>query len=551
MLENKNFLSRLFGAILPKKDEKQKFLSPVPENLNDGSLTVDLSGFYNRFLNLGYSFQNEVDLINTYREMAYSSDVDLAVEDIVNEAIVTTDDASPTTINLDDLPDDEVSVETKEKIRVEFENILILLDYSKKAYELFKQFYIDARLYFHIIVDNDKKKEGIQELRYIDPRKIRKIRIIKTSTTLSDASRVVIVDELKEYFLFDNNGITSNDPHAMSGTGAELDVSGICFVHSGLIDPSSQTIFSHLHKAIKPHNQLKMIEDSVVIYRLTRSPERRIFYIDTGSLPTPKAEEYVKGIMNTYKNRNTYNSVDGTMSSQNLQMSMLEDIWLPRSGNSQGTQVDTLKGGENLGEMDDVVFFQKKLYKALNVPVSRLESDGGFTLGRATEITRDEIKFRKFIDKLQKRFSLLFDDLLGKQLQLKGLVTEEEWDYLSSKIKYEFASDSYFAELKQSEVWRDRISLANEAVNLGESYFSKEFIAKEFLKHTEEEIQAIQDENDGMEVNDGEIVTDDDEVSVKTPQKRPKPIKNLQDIDMGRETNINKDKKETKTKEED
>lgn len=534
-----NFFKNLFGAILPAKQENTNIKSPVVKEAEDGSVVIDVSG-YTRSVNLNYQFASETDLINFYREMSYFSDIDLAIEDIINESIVGNEDEQAVSIDLDHFSDKNMSKETKEKIKAEFDTILKLLNFRKKCYEIAKRFYVDGRLYFHKIVDEEDKKNGIVELRYIDPRKIRKIRIIKSTPEYSGNSHIKLIEDFEEYFIFDPEGLNNSQNIATATIGGKIDPSAVCFVHSGLIEPQSSTIFSHLHKAIKPYNQLRLLEDSAVIYRLTRSPERRVFNIDVGNLPPDKAEEHVRKQMNSYRNKETYDPSTGSMSSQNLTMAIIDDIWLPKGANGSGTTIDTLSGGETLGEIDDILFFQKKLYKALNVPISRIENEGGFSLGRTTEISRDEVKFRKFIDKFQKRLSLLFDDLLGTQLILKEICEEDEWEKIKDDISYKFLSDSYFSELKEAEMIRERISLAKEAMDLPE-YFSKKYIAEEILKHTEEEIEDIEDEQD-------EFGLDSEEESSNPNMKT---LQNLDDVDnsFGSGTN-SKETKNINNKEE-
>lgn len=505
-----NYISRLFGKILPKK-QTQNIVTPITQKAVDGSFVVDISGYSTNLLDFGYSYQNEVELVNTYRKMAEYSDVDNAIEEIVNEAIITDGGQLPVSINLDEL-DEYISPEIKEKIRTEFDNVLTLLNFKNECYNLFERFIVDGKLYFYVAL-NENASDGILEFRYIDPRKIRKIRIVNTTPNHSkEGDMVYLVEDVDEYFMYDEKGLSFFDLGRGTGSGTKIDPSSIVFVHSGKVDPHSQTIYSYLHKAMRPYNMLKLSEDSLVIYRMARAPERRVWKIDTGNLPPNEAESHMKSVMNTYKNKLSFNSETGDVSAQNLQLSMQEDIWLPLSADSQGTQIDTLSGGENLGELDDVIYFQKKLYKALGVPISRLESEKGFSLGRSTEITQEEVKFRKYIDKAQKQFSKLFSEALGKQLRLKNVCNGEEWEFLTSKISYDFLADSFFSELKEAEVMRERISLAEDAIRLGDSYYSKEYIAKHILKHTEEDIQEIQDENEDSFENDGEISTEEDDL---------------------------------------
>lgn len=485
----------LFGFSFGKKGEttaQQKKNSKnvesfVPPAFDDGSILVDSAGVWATHLDIEGAVRNEFELITRYKDMATYPEVDSAIDDIVNEAIVSDEDQTPVSIVLDDLPK-SYSEKTKDQIRDEFDYILRLLNFNNDCYEIFRKWYIDGRSYFHKIIDATRVKEGIQELRNIDPRQIRRVKEIRRMPAAERPSpHVDLVEVVDEYFLFNPRGITL----ANHNVGMRINLDAITYVHSGVVDKRSKMILSHLHKAIKPHNQLRMIEDAMVIYRLSRAPERRIFYIDVGNLPKAKAEQYIQSIMNKYRNKLVYDGTTGEIKDDKRYLSMMEDMWLPRREGSQGTSVDTLDGAKNLSDIEDVVYFQRKLYKSLNVPITRLDSDTGFSIGRATEITRDELKFTKFINRLRKRFSLLFDDLLRTQLICKGICTADEWDEMKEFIHYDFVSDSYFSELKEAEVMRDRISLASAmgVDKLEGIYFSREYIKRNVLRLTEDEIE--------------------------------------------------------------
>ena len=489
----------LFGFSIGRidKDEKKKksFSLPEPE---DGALEIGPTGSaYGTYVDLEGFAKNELELIKKYREMAAYPECDQAIDDIINEAVVVNREESPISISLEK---SNLSEDIKEKIHIEFKEIVRLLDFRKIGYELLKKWYVDGRMYFQIIIDAKNPKRGILELRPIDPLKIKKVRQPK----IKQGSKGPELDTsaFQEYYLFNEQGIT----HQAGGQTIQISADTVSYVHSGVLDPEKKLVLGHLHKAIKPLNQLRMIEDAVVIYRISRAPERRIFYIDVGNLPKIKAEQYLRDIMNKYKNKLVYDSNTGEIKDDRKHMSMLEDYWLPRREGGRGTEISTLPGGENLGELADVEYFQKKLYKALNVPSSRLDQDSGFVLGRAEEISRDEVKFTRFIERLRARFQILFNDLLEKQLLLKQVASHTDWSLIKDELVYEWQSDSHFAELKEAQMMRERLGvLVNDMGYRDEvvgQFFSKDYVRKHILKLTQEEIDDMENQME-LEKADG------------------------------------------------
>ena len=491
-----------------KEDVPEERLQPftAPENV-DAAITVDAptvtGGVYGTYLDLEGTVKDEIELITRYREMAMNPEVELAVDDIINEAVITEQGKSPVAISLGDI---DIPDPIKQKISDEFSEILRLMSFDEYAYDIFKKWYVDGRLYYHIMIDTKNPKDGIQELRGIDPRQIKKAREIKGKKLQND-KLISLPRNVTEYYIYYPGGIAKR----VSGMGAPDTQNGlkiaedaISHVHSGILDPTKKMILGNLHKAIKPMNQLKMLEDATVIYRLSRAPERRIFYVDVGNLPKVKAEQYLSGIMSKFKNKTVYDTDTGEVRDDRKHMSMLEDFWLPRREGGRGTEITTLPGGTNLGEIEDVIYFKKKLYKALGVPVSRLEPEGSFSLGRATEITRDEVKFGKFVNRLRYRFTSLFDDLLGKQLQLKGILSKQDWDVIKTMVQYNFRQDSHFSELKHTEVMRERMEIAQTMDEYIGKYYSQKWLRKNVLSQTEEEMAVIDNEI-ADEVDSGEI----------------------------------------------
>lgn len=478
-----------------KKDlEQQKAKSFVLPDNDDGAVTVEgVAGSYGAYIDFDATVKNEFELVTRYRELALLPEVDFAIDDIINEMVVMDGESEPIKLNLSNL---QYPSAVKKSIEEEFQNILSLMDWSNQAYEIARKWYIDGRLYFHIIIDPKTPSNGIRELRYIDPRQIRKVREIERE--LDAETGVELVRVMDEYYMYNARGISYNNTMSYSQLGmvggTKITNDCVCYAHSGIVDKYSASVLSHLHKAIKPINQLKMMEDAMVIYRIARAPERRIFYVDVGNLPKAKADDYLRSVMQRYRNKLQYNIETGEIKDERRFLSMLEDFWLPRREGSQGTSIETLPGGENLGEMEDVEYFQKKVYRALNVPVSRLDSQVSFQLGRAAEITRDEVKFAKFVNRLRVRFTHLFDELLQKQLVLKKIINPEEWLKIKEQIKFDFNTDNHFAELKNAEIIRNRMELINTIDPFTNKYFSVNWIRTNILKQTRDEQAQIDKE---------------------------------------------------------
>ena len=478
-------MAQLFGFQITRakdKGEQASFVLPDPES---GATTS--AGFYSEFLDIEGQTKSESDLIRRYRSTSEHPECDLAIEDIINESINIDEYRQAVSINTDDIP---YSGKIKRRIRDEFSQVLKLLDFTNKAHDVFRRWYIDGRIYFHKIVDEEDPQKGIQELRYIDALKIKRIRKIEKAETKKKSPTLNV---LEDYYLYNEQGVTSANTGSSGsvGTAIKITADAIAMCGSGLFDPTKALVLSYLHKAIKPVNQLRMIEDAVVIYRIARAPERRIFYIDVGNLPKVKAEAYLKDVMNRYRNKLVYNASTGEIKDDRQQMSMLEDFWLPRREGGRGTEITTLPGGQNLGEIDDIVYFQKKLYRSLNIPVSRLESDSGFSLGRGAEITRDEVKFTKFVQKLRNKFNTLFNDLLKTQLILKGVIAEEDWQGIQENLKYSYMKDGHYAEMRDMDVLRERLDILNSMEPYIGDWFSKEYVQKHVFRMTEEEINKM------------------------------------------------------------
>jgi hypothetical protein len=473
-------MAELFGFQITRKkqeqDPKQNFTTPQAD---DGTTTVAAGGYFGSYLDMEGTAKNEADLVRRYREISLHPECDQAIEDICNEAIVSSEEKDSVRVILEDLP---YGSEVKKRIDEEFLNVLKLMNFSTKGFEIFKRWYVDGRIFYQKLIDRENPKNGLTELRYIDPRKIKKVREIKKSRSASDLS---ITNDYEEYFMFNEKGVAGST----SGSGVRIAADTIAFCSSGLVDQNKNMILSYLHKAIKPVNQLRMIEDAVVIYRIARAPERRIFKIDVGNLPKQKAEQYLRDVMARYRNKLVYDANTGEIRDDRSYMNMLEDYWLPTREGGRGTDITTLPGGQNLGEMADIEYFQRKLYRSLNVPVSRLEPSTGFSMGRSTEITRDELKFTKFVQRLRKKFTELFNDFLKTQLILKGIIAEEDWSVIQSNIKYDFLQDGHFAELKESEMLKDRVLLADSLEKYVGKYFSQEYIRKFIFKQSEKEIK--------------------------------------------------------------
>ena len=484
-------MAEFFGFEIKRKEKELGAVTPPATD--DGTYDISGGGFYSTILDTDGRSRTEDDLIRRYRDIAIQPECDSAIEDIVSEAIASDERDMCVSIALDNL---QVSTSIKKRIKEEFERILQLLDFNNKAHDIFRRWYVDGRLFYHKVIDTKSPRKGIQQLRYIDPRKIKKVREVQTDKK----GGVDVVKKFIEFYIYNQHGHQVNN----TSTGVKLTFDSISYCPSGLIDMHKGTVLSYLNKAIKPVNQLRMIEDSVVIYRISRAPERRIFYIDVGNLPKIKAEQYLKDVMNRYRNKLVYDASTGEIRDDRNHMSMLEDFWLPRREGGRGTEITTLPGGANLGEIDDITYFQRKLYRSLNVPISRLEAEQNFSLGRSTEITRDELKFTKFVGKLRKKFSVIFNDLLRTQLILTGVIAEEEWKSMSEHIQFDFLQDNNFTELKNAELLKERLEMLSQVENYVGTYFSKEWVKKNVLHLTDDEIGEMQKQMDSEGDDNGE-----------------------------------------------
>jgi len=483
----------LFGfEISRRKSEEEQLAQPsiTPPNNEDGALTISSAAYYGTYVDLDGTAKNEVELISRYREMAMQPEIESAIDDIMNEAIVQDDDGKIIEIVLDDLDQPE---KIKKAIKDEFHTILRLFNYKHMAQDIFRRYYIDGRLYYNVIIDKQDPIAGIKELRYIDPRKLRKVREIKKKK--DERTGAEIVDVFNEYYIYNDKVVTGSSSN-YGPVGVRITTDSILSVVSGLMDSRRAVVLSYLHKAIKPLNQLRMIEDATVIYRISRAPERRIFYIDVGNLPKLKAEQYLRDIMVKYKNKLVYDAQTGEVRDDRKFLSMMEDFWLPRREGGKGTEITTLPGGQNLGELEDVKYFQKKLYNSLSVPISRLEPNQGFSIGRVAEVTRDELKFAKFVDRLRNKFSDIFNQALRVQCVLKGICTADEWDQFKEHIYYDFIKDNNFSELKDAELMRERLSLLSAVDPYTGRYFSQAWIQRNVLRLTDDQIKEMQSEID-------------------------------------------------------
>ena len=482
----------LFGFTIARDKEEvestvQQSFSP-PSN-DDGALTITSAAYYGTYVDLDGTAKNDVELISRYREMAMQPEIESAIDDIVGEAICQDDDGRILKIVLDDLKQPD---KIKKAILTEFDTVMRLLNYKNMAQDIFRRYYVDGRLYYHIIIDRENPTAGIKELRYIDPRKLRKVREVKKQK--DERTGVEVMNVINEYYIF-NDKVNTGSSANFGPIGVRITTDSIVSVVSGLMDSRRAVVLSYLHKAIKPLNQLRMIEDATVIYRISRAPERRIFYIDVGNLPKLKAEQYLRDIMVKYKNKLVYDANTGEVRDDRKHLSMLEDFWLPRREGGKGTEITTLPGGQNLGELEDVKYFEKKLYKSLNVPISRLNPEtSGFSLGRTGEITRDELKFAKFVDRLRNKFSDLFDQAMRVQCVLKGICTDDEWKQFRENIHYDFIKDNNFSELKDAELMKERLSLLGAVDPYTGRYFSQAWIQREVLRLTDDEIKEMQKE---------------------------------------------------------
>ena len=510
-------MAKLFGFKIPDGEESKSkgVVSPVPPSDEDKSDFYVSSGFYGQYVDIEGVYKNEQDMVRRYREMCLHPECDSAIEDVVNEAIVSDLDDSPVEIELSNL---NASDRLKDVIREEFKNIKNLMNFDKKCHEIFRTWYIDGRVFYHKVIDLDNPSDGIQEIRYIDPLKIKFVREAdKTGSNRLSPFEVAKngndpksadAPKLNEYYVYDPSGGKKGGgiyPSQNAKGAVKIAKDAITYCTSGLVDRNKQTVLSYLHKAIKALNQLRMIEDSLVIYRLSRAPERRIFYIDVGNLPKIKAEQYLRDVMNRYRNKLVYNADTGEIKDDRKYMAMLEDFWLPRREGGRGTEITTLPGGQNLGELADIEYFQSKLYKSLNVPSSRLDSSGGFNLGRSSEILRDEIKFSKFVGRLRKRFSQVFNDMLKTQLILKNIITPEDWNELEDHIQYDYLYDNHFADLKKNELLNEQLGVVASMEPYMGKYFSNHFVRTKILKQSEDDIKEIDKEIE-KEIKDGSLM---------------------------------------------
>lgn len=489
MADDNNSIMKLFGFELVRSKNKDvgkdndKLPSIVPKTDDDGAGYVTASGsHYGQYIDInGDNAKDNAEMIMKYRGVATHPEVDAAIEDIVNESISGSENEAPVLINLDGV---ETSDKIKKLMTEEFDNICGMLNFNELGHDIYRSWYVDGRLVHHLVVNEGNMKAGIQEIRPIDATKIRKVKEVKYKKDNKTGAKVV--DKTDEFYVFQEKNQTQS--------AVKLTPDSVSYVTSGLTDPSRKSVVSYLHKAIKPINQLRMMEDSLVIYRLARAPERRIFYIDVGNLPANKAEQHMKEIQTRYRNKLVYDASTGNLKDDRKHMSMLEDFWLPRREGGRGTEISTLPGGDNLGQIDDIVYFQKRLYRSLNVPIARLEQETQFSLGRSTEISRDEVKFQKFIDRLRKRFSTMFTNILKKQLILKGIITPEDWQTWRNDIQIDFIRDNHFTELKDSELLRERLSTLDQLSQYVGEYFSREWVMKNVMMMSEEDIETMRDQ---------------------------------------------------------
>lgn len=527
-------MAELFGwQILRKPEAPPDTFSP--EERDDGALIVTAGGVYGTYIDVDGAVKTDAELVQKYREISIQPEVELALDDIVNEAIVNEPEEPQVKIILDDL---DQPTNIKKKIEAEFDNVLELLEFSHQSYEIFKRWYVDGRTYYHMVIDPNNLQLGIKELRWVDARKIRKVREV-TKRRNSRNANVVITQTVNEYYVYNEKGFAPTRPGQYiapapgDNTGLKITKDCIAYVTSGLTNANNDVVLSHLHKAMKPLNQLKVMEDSLVIYRLSRAPERLAFYVDVGNLPKAKAEQHIKDMMTKFKNKVVYDASTGEVRDDRKFQTIMENYWLPRRGDGKATEIETIAGGQNLGNIEDIQYFRRLLYQSLNVPVSRMESDSTFNLGRSTEISRDEVKFHKFVGRLRIRFQKLFTIVLGKQLVLKGVCTEDDWKQFASKITYQFAQDNYFTELKEIEIWRERISLVTEMdpAPLAGRYLSHEFIRKNILRQTDQDI-ADEDKRIAKEATQEQWKTMDDkqfefeQEQAANEQEMSKPVNN-------------------------
>ena len=501
-------MAQLFGFSFRKREEERNknAPSPVAPTNEDGATSFIAGGYHGTYVDLDGNFKTEYDMVVKYRVMAMHPEVDSAIEDIIQEAIVTDQNDSPVQINLQNL---EVSDSVKNMIREEFDYIKNLIGFDTKAHEMFRRWYIDGRLYYHKVIDLKRPQDGILELRYVDPQKIKKVRQINKVPKTADQFQSLDYGKVDEYFIYNPKGLRNTS----ANSGIKIAKDAITYVTSGILDTNKNIVLSYLHKAIKVLNQLMMIEDSLVIYRISRAPERRIFYIDVGNLPKVKAEQYLREVMSRYRNKLVYDANTGEIRDDRKYMSMLEDFWLPRREGGRGTEITTLPGGQNLGELTDIQYFQTKLYKALNVPAGRLESGQSFNIGRSSEIMRDELKFTKFVGKLRKKFSEMFNDILKTQLILKGVITPEDWDDMKEHIQYDYLYDNHFTELKNIEMLNEKLNTITAMEPFMGRYFSTEYVRTNILGQSEVEKKEL-DVQMKDDISSGKIIDPLDAVAM-------------------------------------
>ena len=505
-------MAELFGFTIARKkqdDQQENLPSIVSPTQEDGAVEIAPGGAYGTYVDLEGKAKNEGELVTKYRQMVQQPECDSAVQDVVNEAIVISEDSGPVNIVLDKL---DYPQSIKKKITEEFESVLKMLDFNNTAYDIFRKWYVDGRLYYHIVIDEKNPRQGIKDLRYIDPRKIRKIR--EPIKEKDKRTGVTIYKGMNEYYMYNQGGMTTTN----QAQGVKIAKDSIAYCHSGLLDERNSMVYSYLHKAMKPLNQLRMLEDAVVIYRIARAPERRVFYIDVGNLPKMKAEQYMRDMMVKHKNKLIYDASTGEVRDDRKFMTMLEDFWLPRREGGRGTEITTLPGGQSLGEMDDVDYFRRKLYKSLGVPITRMESENNFNIGRSSEITRDEVKFNKFIMRLRSRFSILFDELLEIQLALKGVITRAEWKEMKQDIHFDFQEDNHFTELKDTEIMQGRLQILGEIDSYVGRYFSGDWVRKNVLRMTE---QDIKDEQKQIDKEESDAPDEEDPDAEENESPRP------------------------------
>ena len=499
----------IFGFEIKRKSDEEKapsFVAPINDDgaqvLEVGQSGYSIGGGYAQgtYLDMEGGVKSEQDLILRYRQMSLIPEVDMAIDDIVQEAISSNDLDAQVGINLDAT---KFSDSIKSKIRDEFSEVLRLLRFNQTSADVFRKWYVDGRMYFHLLVEPSNPKKGVVGLRMIDPLQIKKVReVIKKK----NAKGIEVIDKVKEYYTYNQGGFERNQMVGQANQTLQISPDAIVYTTSGMMDASRRNIIGYMHKGLKAANQLKMMEDALVIYRISRAPERRIFYIDVGNLPKAKAEQYLADTMTRYKNKLVYNADTGEIRDDRKHMSMLEDFWLPRREGGRGTEITTLPGGQNLGEIEDIIYFQRKLFRSLNVPISRLETEAGFSLGRTTEISRDEVKFSRFVDRLRMKFSSMFYDILKTQLVLKGIIPIEEWELEKENIRFDYQKDSHFVEMKEAEILRERVASLRELDEFVGKYYSQQWVRKNVLRQSEEEIEMIdgQIEDEGNEDGEGE-----------------------------------------------